>query len=187
GALERADRKGVPVVILKLGRSDRGAAMARAHRGALAGSDAAYGAVFERHNVVPVRSLNELADTLELLGCGRRPVTDEIALMTDSGGERTMIVDLAAETGVGWAPLSAATTKVLADTLDPGLAPINPLDVWGTGHEHERIALTCFQALADDPAVGQVVFASNMPGGRPLVHTWARVAEAVQRATAKPV
>jgi acyl-CoA synthetase (NDP forming) len=161
--------------------------MARAHSGALAGSDAAYRAVFERHNVVPVYSLNELADTLELLGCARAPTTDAIALMTDSGGERTMIVDLAAERGVAWAPLAEATTKILADNLDAGLAPINPLDVWGTGHDHERIARTCFEALADDPAVGQLVFASNVPSGRALARTWARVTEEVHAATAKPV
>lgn len=185
--LEGADRKGVPVVILKLGRSEPGKAMAHAHSGAFTGSDAAYRAVFERHNVVPVYSLDELADTLELLGCGRHPHTDAVALMTDSGGERTMIVDLAAERGVGWAPLTEQTTRILADNLDAGLAPINPLDVWGTGHEHERVARTCFQALAADPGVGQIVFASNVPSGRALAGTWARVTEAVHAATAKPV
>lgn len=186
-ALEAADRKGVPVVILKLGRSEQGKAMARAHSGALAGSDAAYRAVFERHNVVAAHSLDELADMLELFSCGRKPTTDDVALMTDSGGERAMIVDLATALGLGWAPLADATMRILADNLDAGLAAINPLDVWGTGHDHERIARTCFQALADDPLVGQLVFASNMPGGRPLLHAWARVAEAVYGATPKPV
>lgn len=186
-ALDAADRKGVPVVILKLGRSEHGKAMARAHSGALAGSDAAYRAVFERYNVVGVESLDEMVNTLELFACGRAPTTDRIALMTDSGGERTMIVDLAADLGLDWADLSEATTKILADTLDAGLAPVNPLDVWGTGHEHERIAVTCFQALADDPQVGQLVFASNMPSGRALLHAWGRVAESVHRASDKPV
>jgi len=186
-ALEAADKKGVPVVILKLGRSDIGKAMARAHSGALAGSDAAYRAVFERYNVVGVESLDEMVNTLELFACGRSPTSDRIALMTDSGGERTMIVDLAADLGLEWADLSDATTKVLADTLDAGLAPVNPLDVWGTGHEHERIAVTCFQALADDPEVGQLVFSSNMLSGRALLQAWGRVAESVHHASDKPV
>ena len=186
-ALEAADKKSVPVVILKLGRSEHGKAMARAHSGALAGSDAAYRAVFERYNVVGVESLDEMVNTLELFACGRSPTSDRIALMTDSGGERTMIVDLAADLGLDWADLSDATTKILADTLDAGLAPVNPLDVWGTGHEHERIALTCFQALADDPEVGQLVFAANMPSGRALLHAWGRVAESVHHASGKPV
>ncbi len=64
---------------------------------------------------------------------------------------------------------------------------MNPVDLWGTGYEHERIAEACFGALVDDPGVGQAVFASNMPSGRALVHTWARVAERVHRATTKPV
>jgi acyl-CoA synthetase (NDP forming) len=185
--LEAADRKGVPVVILKLGRSEHGKAMTRAHSGALAGSDAAYRAVFERYNVIGVHTLDELANTLELLACNRVPITDEIALATDSGGERTMIVDIAADLGLRWASLSAETTRVLAENLDAGLAPVNPLDLWGTGHDHERIAGTCLQALADDSQVGQVVFASNMPSGRPLLNAWGRVAEAVHSGTTKPV
>ena len=186
-ALESADRKGVPVVILKLGRSDHGKAMARAHSGALAGSDAAYRAVFERYNVIGVHTLDELANTLELFACDRVPVTDEIALATDSGGERTMIVDIAADVGLRWAPLSVDTTRILSENLDAGLAPVNPLDLWGTGHDHERIARTCLQALAHDAQVGQVVFATNMPSGRSLLHAWGRVAEAVHSGTTKPV
>src|SRR5258707_7767221 len=79
------------------------------------------------------------------------------------------------------------TTSRLAANLEHGLDPVNPIDVWATGYEHERIAEACFGALVDDPGVGQAVFASNMPGGRALVHTWARVAERVHRATTKPV
>jgi acyl-CoA synthetase (NDP forming) len=185
--LEAADRKGVPVVILKLGRSEHGKAMARAHSGALAGSEAAYRAVFERYNVIGVHTLDELANTLELLACDRASTTDEIALATDSGGERTMIADIAADLGLRWASLSAETTRVLAENLDAGLAPVNPLDLWGTGHDHERIARTCLQALADDSQVGQVVFATNMPSGRALLNAWGRVAEAVHNGTKKPV
>ncbi|HZS84964.1 MAG TPA: acetate--CoA ligase family protein [Stellaceae bacterium] len=186
-ALASADRRGIPVVVLKLGRSEHGKALARAHSGALAGADAAYRAVFERYNVVPVRSLDELADTLELLSCGRAPTTDAIGLASDSGGERTMIADLAAEIGVDFAAVTPVTEKRLAAALDPGLAPINPVDIWGTGHDHERIAEECLTALADDPGIGQVVFASNMPSGRALLHTWGRVTERVHAKTAKPV
>ena len=186
-ALERADKRGIPVVVLKLGRSEHGKALARAHSGALAGEDAAYRAVFERYNVVAVRSLDTLANTLELLSCGRAPSTDAIGLASDSGGERTMIADLAVESGIAFAEVAPETTLRLAGALDPGLAPINPVDIWGTGHDHERIAEECLAALADDPGVGQVVFASNMPSGRALLHSWARVTEHVHAATTKPV
>jgi acyl-CoA synthetase (NDP forming) len=187
GALEIADRRGIPVVALKLGRSERGKVLTRAHSGALAGADAAYQAVFERYNIVPVSTLNELADTLELLSSSRAPTTDAIGLVTDSGGERTMIVDLAADRGLEFASVTPETTSRLAANLEPGLAPVNPVDIWGTGYEHERIAEACFGALVDDPGVGQAVFASNMPSGRALVHTWARVVERIHRATTKPV
>jgi acetate---CoA ligase (ADP-forming) len=186
-AVDAADRQGVPIVILKLGRSQHGTAMARAHSGALAGSQIAHRAIFERHNIISVQTLDDFANTLELFACERIPATDEIALVTDSGGERTMIVDIADDLGIRWAPLSDETTQVLKDNLDEGLAPVNPLDVWGTGHDHERIARTCLRALADDSRVGQVIFASNMLSGRELLTTWSRVAEAVHANTTKPI
>ncbi len=186
-ALEEADRRGIPIVVLKLGRSEHGRAMSRAHSGALAGTHAAYRAVFEKHNVVAVETLDELADTLEVLACGRVPTTEAIGLATDSGGERSMIVDLATDFGIKFAPLTEETTRILSATLDPGLAPINPVDLWGTGHNHEQIAETCIQALADDPGVGQVIFANNMLSGRPLLRTWCNVIERVHARTAKPV
>src|SRR5580658_685996 len=72
-AIEQADRQGIPVVVLKLGRTERGRHFALAHSGALAGSDAAYGAIFERHNVIRVTTPDELLDTVELFRFPRRP------------------------------------------------------------------------------------------------------------------
>jgi acyl-CoA synthetase (NDP forming) len=71
-ALDKAEQRGIPVVVLKLGRSERGRALALAHSGALAGADSGYAAVFERRNVVRVTTPDELADTLELFATSRR-------------------------------------------------------------------------------------------------------------------
>ena len=44
-ALEKANRRRIPVVILKVGRTARAAAMARTHTGAIAGNQAAFEAL----------------------------------------------------------------------------------------------------------------------------------------------
>ncbi len=74
--------------------------MALAHSGALAGSDDAFAAVCARWSVIQVNSLDEMADTLELLAAPRRPLRGGLALAGDSGGERALIVDRAAALGV---------------------------------------------------------------------------------------
>ena len=82
--------------------------------------------------------------------------------MHDSGLERAHVADLAAELGVPFAPLGPATRDRLAAALDPGLAPDNPLDVWGTGRDTEPLFAECLSALAADPAVAAVALAVDL-------------------------
>ena len=63
-ALEKAVRKDIPIVILKVGRSASSAALAVSHSGAITGNDAAYAALFERHGVIRVDTLDEMASVL---------------------------------------------------------------------------------------------------------------------------
>lgn len=58
--------------------------------------------------------------------------------------------------------LSAATRTRLADRLEPGLTPENPLDVWGTGADTEALFHDCLMALASDPAVGVTALAIDL-------------------------
>ena len=82
--------------------------------------------------------------------------------MHDSGFERAHVADVAATVGVPFAPISAATKRRLAAVLDPGLAPGNPLDVWGTGRDPEALFTEALSALADDPNVGVVALAVDL-------------------------
>jgi acetate---CoA ligase (ADP-forming) len=163
-ALARAAAQDVPVVALTVGTSGPGAAMVAAHSGALAGGDGAWEALFDAHGVLRVSDLDELADTLELFGAGRRPRpgASGIATVHDSGAERAMVVDLADTLDVPFPELAPQTAERLADLLDPGLLPTNPLDVWGTGADTRRLFGDCLQAMADDPSVGAVALAIDL-------------------------
>ncbi len=182
-AVEHADRLGIPVVALKLGRTERGRRFALAHSGALAGSDAAYGAIFERHNVIRVYTPDELTDTLELVKSPRRPGAGAIGIVTDSGGERELIVDLATDLGAPLAEINAATRERLVGILDPGMEPQNPVDSYGDG----RMLLgECASALADDPGVAVVALATNLVHGRPYARASSTAMETAAAGTAKP-
>ena len=163
-ALRDARGRGIPVVILKLGRSAAGQAFAQSHTGAMSGSAAVHDAVFERNGATSVRSLDELLDTCELFLRGRQPPRPGIGVVTDSGGERQLIADLAADVGVEFVELHGTTAARLAQTLDPDIAPANPLDYWGNAGS--SILLPCLQAVAGDPGVGIAVLATNMATGR---------------------
>jgi acyl-CoA synthetase (NDP forming) len=186
--LARAAERDVAVLALKVGRTAASQAMVTAHSGALAGEHGAYEALFDAYGVHEMRSLDELADTIELFSSPRRVRRgDGIASVHDSGGERAMFVDLAGDLGVPFAAVSDATIARIAHTLDPGMESSNPLDAWGTGIDGDRIFREAFFAFADDPAVSASVFCVDMTlQGEPYDEGYLKLAREAHAATAEP-
>ena len=180
----QAREQGVAIIALKLGRSAAAKHFAISHSGALSGANAAYDAIFARQGVLQVYTLDELLDTAELLALPRRMVAPGIALGTDSGGERQLITDLAADQGLGFAEMAPETLAKVQDMLDPGMEAANPLDYWGDGGDIMAPVLT---AMAEDPGVGIVVMATNLPPNRNFSEMSAAAIRKVHAATDKPV
>jgi acyl-CoA synthetase (NDP forming) len=179
--LTEAAEATIPTVLLTAGSSGVGRALVAAHSGALAAADGAWEALADAYGLHRVHDLAELTDTLELFTLARRPqksvspqnqreiqqsqTTQEqpgIATVHDSGLERAHVADLAAELGVPFAALSEATRARLAQVLDPGLTPGNPLDIWGTGRDAEAQLTAALTTMAADPAVGVTAFAVDL-------------------------
>lgn len=186
-ALAKAGRRGIPVVALKLGRSARGARMAESHSGAMVGNDGVFEALFDRYGVLRVRTLDELAATLMMFAQPRPVGPGGLVTIHDSGGERGLLVDLAADEGVPFAAISPATVARIGQRLDPGLPAENPLDAWGTGRDYLGVFRDCLNALVEDPAaaLGAVV-CDRGPGGRIYPEYPGFVREAAAR-SGKPV
>jgi acyl-CoA synthetase (NDP forming) len=105
-----------------------------------------------------------------------------VASVHDSGAERALVADIAHELGVAFAEISETTRDALADLLDPGLAPGNPLDVWGRGADTKDLFGACLLALSEDDAVDVVVLCIDLVAEldgdtaypESLLDTWAR-------------
>jgi acyl-CoA synthetase (NDP forming) len=186
-ALARAAARDLPVVALKVGRGGRAGAMVAAHSGALAGADGAWQALFDAYGVLRVRTMDELADTCELLLAGRRAAKGGLAAVLDSGGERAHLVDLAEEAGVELAQVTPATERRLAALLDPGLDPVNPVDAWGTGRDAEQVMAECLDALAADPATAALAFCVDLTTEALPGDGYVRVAAEAAGRTPKPL
>ena len=161
--------------------------MVTAHSGALAGEDGAYEALFEAHDVLRVRTLDEMADTLELFSAGRRAGPGGLAAIHDSGGERAHLIDVAEDVGVPLARISGATRDRLAAVLEEGLPPVNPLDAWGTGHDAADIFIECMHALLEDPDTAAMAFCVDLTTELVSETGYTRVAAEVFATTGKPV
>lgn len=155
-ALAKAQSRGIPVVVLKVGRTPLSAEMAQTHTGAIAGEAVVYDALFRRYGVIQVDCLDELAATLMIFQGSRRAAPGQLATIHDSGGLRELSTDIAVEAGVPFANITDETKACIQEHLDPGLKAENPLDAWGTNNNFETTFHASLTALLADPntAVG---------------------------------
>ncbi|MBT5432616.1 MAG: CoA-binding protein [Rhodospirillaceae bacterium] len=186
-AADKAKAQGVPVVALKAARTEESVKMAMSHSGALAGDDAAYDAIFERHGVIRVYDLPEMIATLQMATQPRPFGAGGLVAITDSGGEREHLVDQASDAGLRFAEISPTTTAALADRLEYGLDPVNPLDAWGTGHDYVSIFLDCWRALMSDPDCAAGAWIADMRDGEEFRGSFVEGAHAIARETGKPM
>ena len=186
-AIRKAREREIPVIVLKLGRTEAGAKLALSHTGAIAGNAKVYDAFFRSHGIIQVNDLQELAATAILMSCGRRPAAGGLAAILDSGGERELLADIADDLGIRLADIGEATKARLRDSLDPGLEAINPVDAWGTGRDFEAVFENCLSAMMHDPDTAMGLFIADLTDGLDLHEGYVAACEAVARATPKPV
>lgn len=123
-----ADRN-VPIVALKLGRSQAGRRAALSHTARLSGTDAAFEAAFERYGIVPVSDQEQLLSVLAgLTRCRWRRIR-RAAIVTTSGGVGVWAADLCGAQGIEVPELSDEVRRDL-DLWVPSFGSTqNPVDV----------------------------------------------------------
>jgi acyl-CoA synthetase (NDP forming) len=186
-AFAKARDRRIPVVALKVGRTELAARLAVSHSGAIAGDDGVYQALFDRYGVQRVDDMDELATALILFAQPHPVGAGSLVSIHDSGGERQLLIDLAHDARVPLTQLAPASTGKLAALLDPGLPAINPLDAWSTGGPDHHVGMQqCFATLMGDPgaAIGAVIHDRVAGGG--IHHSYLDYLRAGQRASGKP-
>jgi acyl-CoA synthetase (NDP forming) len=154
----RALDMGVPMVAIKTGRSEAGAALTLSHTSSLAGSDALFDALFARYGIGRAKDLSVFLETLKLLHV-HGPLTGRtVSSMSCSGGEAGLVADLAADAGLPTPALPKASEIKLFDALGPKVPLANPLDyhtyIWG---DREASTATFSAMLGSDYAMNLLV------------------------------
>ena len=186
-ALEKAQARDIPIVALKVGRTEASAKFAVSHSGALVGSDHAFQALCDRYGVIRVFDLDELIATTSLLALPQRAHAGGLAALMDSGGEREMLVDLADDLALPFAQIGAPARAALASHLDYGLDPVNPCDAWGTMDHFEENFAGCLEALIGDPDSALCLLLADTVDGRLLSNSYGKICRAQVKRTDKPV
>jgi len=144
-----------PIIAIKTGRTQEGAAAAASHTGSLAGSDEVYDAVLAQAGVMRVDSVKELFDCAEVFVDPVLPQGRRTAIVTNAGGPGIMATDACIRNGMRLARFQEYTIKSLRYQLPPTASLKNPVDVIGDAkHDRYRAAL---DAVSADEGVDQVM------------------------------
>lgn len=145
-----AMQKGVPIVVMKVGKTDASAQQSRTHTSSLTGSDVLYDALFDRLGIIRVNSLNRLLETLKILDLAGPLSGRNILTLSCSGGEAATIADLAPELGLETKPFSDSRLADLESQFPNYVTVSNPFDyntsIWGQPDAMQQ----CFTSAMQD-------------------------------------
>jgi len=89
-----------PIIMIKAGRSKRGARAAASHTGALAGSDAVFSAAFEQAGILRANSADEAFNWARALASQPLPKGRNSVIITNGGGVGVLATDAAEDQGL---------------------------------------------------------------------------------------
>ncbi|MCK5451836.1 MAG: CoA-binding protein [Candidatus Aenigmarchaeota archaeon] len=134
--------KNKPVIVLKAGKSDKGATAVASHTGSLAGSYQVFSSAMKQCGATEARTLDELFDFTKVLSKLGPARGNKVAIVTNGGGYGVLSADACMHEGLELAELSHKSVKNIKKVM-PGFAGVhNPLDIIGDATEERfRIAL----------------------------------------------
>jgi len=138
----------VPIVMMKVGRSEAGQRAAVSHTAHLTGADTAYDAIFERYGVIRVFDQEQMLSVAAALARFPHVPVKRVAVISTSGGAGAWAADLCGTSGLDVPVLSAPLQQDLSEWVPDFGSTANPVDVTATAVE---------------------------AGGRPLVHVLDRL------------
>lgn len=127
--LKKAALKKKPVILLKIGRSEKGSKAASSHTGSLSGSDASFNAIFDKYGVIRVDDLEDLASLSNMIATmGELPKGDRVVSLNGSGGENGVACDVGSIYNVNYPDFTEEGKAKLRPLLADFATISNPLD-----------------------------------------------------------
>ncbi|MBI5922515.1 MAG: bifunctional acetate--CoA ligase family protein/GNAT family N-acetyltransferase [Betaproteobacteria bacterium] len=140
----RAAARAKPVIVLKAGRH-----LQTGSNKLDMSDDAAFDAVLRRCGAVRVRTYAELFSAEQLIGAGRLPRGNRLAVVSNGSGPGVMAADYTSAAGVVIAHLSQQTLAALDACLPAHWSHKNPVDIHGDATA-ERFAAALGPVLKDE-------------------------------------
>ncbi len=186
-AAQLAHRRKVPIVMLKSGRSARGAAAASSHTGAIANEDRVVDAFLRKHGIWRAGDTRALVNAAELYLNGTDPGLGRMVALSNSGALCVLAADLAEQLGIPLSRLSDQTRTLLAAALPSFATSTNPVDVTAALLTDSGLFGKVLPILAQDAEVDVIYLAIPVAGEGYDLQRFANDAAAFVQSTGKPV
>jgi acetyltransferase len=151
-----------PVIALKVGRFESGQKAAASHTGAMAASDIAFDAAFDKAGILRADTTEQMFDWARLFESRRLSSLEGsyrgqrgIAILTNAGGPGVIAADALEQNELSLAILSDVTLQALTNMLPPSAAIHNPVDMLASASP-ETYA-NCLKVLLEDSNVNAVM------------------------------
>lgn len=152
-----------PVIALKVGRFEAGQKAAASHTGALAASDTAFDAAFEKAGILRADTTEQMFDWARMLeqwpryAASTAPPPDQrrVAILTNAGGPGVIAADSLEQNSLTLAQLTETTREGLSAKLPPSASVHNPVDMLASASP-ETYA-DCLKTLLEDSNVDAVM------------------------------
>lgn len=170
-----------PIVVLKVGRSERGKRAAASHTGKIAGEAAIYESVLRENGVITVDDIDLLSHVTETLLTMNALPGRNLGILSTSGGAGVYLADLAADLGLNVPELTSETQVQIESHLPEYGSALNPIDTTAAVLNSQETFDSCLNALFVDENVDTVLLQiTNIDGDHA-----SRLAETVRAAKSR--
>ncbi|MDP8224290.1 MAG: acetate--CoA ligase family protein [Candidatus Lernaella stagnicola] len=128
--LSEATRK-KPIVVLKSGRSKRGAAAAASHTGSLAGADEVFSAIMRQCGALRAENIQDALNWCKFMATSAPPPGDATVIITNGGGMGVLATDACEKYGVDLYDDVSEMEKIFRDATPDFGSMKNPIDITG--------------------------------------------------------
>ncbi|HRY36915.1 MAG TPA: acetate--CoA ligase family protein [Candidatus Magasanikbacteria bacterium] len=153
-----------PLVVLKAGKTARGAQAVASHTGSLASENKIFEAVCAQAKVINVETISEMFDLLKLFNAGIYQPLENIGIITNGGGPSIILADLLElSQSLNLATLTEKTKDALREVLPATAAVGNPVDVIGDAlSDRYESALKILSKVKDIDALAVILTPQKM-------------------------
>jgi acetyltransferase len=145
----------LPMVAMKVGRTSSGQQAAASHTGALAGSEIAADAAFEKAGIFRALTSDDLFDWSRALANFHLPAGRHVAILTNAGGPGVIAADALVDHNLALANLNDRTRDALQTRLPQAASTHNPVDMLASASPDDYAS--CLELLLADVQVHAVL------------------------------